>query len=328
MTFPSFVCPRCRGPLTQSGSEYACAPCASRYPIVEGIPDFRVFPDPWIGFEDDRAKGVRVAKMSASLDFEGSVRAYWSITPDTPSHLAERYVQHVVRAQARSREWLDTLSPAKSGPWLELGCGTGDLLAAGRARDARIAGTDIAFRWLVVARRRPELRDGATPLVCCCAEALPFPDGSFARVLALGLLEHCAHPEPVVREAKRVLMRGGDLVLRTVNRYSLLPEPHVRVWGVGFVPRRFADRYVRWRSGLRYQHHRPISSRETRSALRAAGFRDIRVNAARVLEDERATLGAAGRALTPVYSAARRTPLLRHAVTLCAPLLEASATAP
>ena len=326
MSFPPFVCPRCRGVLRREESAYACEPCAARYPIVSGIPDFRVFPDPWISLEDDRAKALRVADLTRELDFESSVRTYWEITPDTPRSLAERYVQHVVGARARSGEWLDTLHAAAPGPWLELGCGTGDLLAEATERAIPVAGIDIALRWLVVARRRPELRDGRVPLVCCCAEALPFADGAFARVAALGLLEHCATPDAVLREAGRVLGHRGDVVLRTVNRYSLLPEPHVQVWGVGFVPRRLADRYVKWRSGLGYLHHRPISRRELRRAFSAAGFSHIRIGAARVLRQERGNLGRVGNALVPLYSAVRRTPFARRLLSWVAPLLEASAT--
>src|SRR5688572_8267012 len=325
---PPFVCPRCRGTLRRATHAYACARCAGEYPIVSGIPDFRVFPDPWIGLDDDRAKAERVESISSDLDFEGAVRAYWEMTPDTPRHLAERYVQHVTGAGRRSREWLDTLPRAVAqGPWLDLGCGTGDLTSAAVVRGIPVVGADIAMRWLVIARKRPELHDDRSSLVCCCAEALPFADGSFARVAALGLLEHCSDPMLVLREALRVLAPGGDLMLRTVNRFSLLSEPHVRVWGVGFVPRRLADRYVRWRAGIGYRHHRPLSSRELRRAMRKAGFRGAQVGAARVLNEERAALGRIGASLTPVYSMLRRAPVLRRALSWVAPLLEASATA-
>ncbi len=329
MTQMEFVCPRCRGPLQQSPEAYSCRRCPAEYPIVCGIPDFRVFPDPWIDFEGDRAKARRIEGITRDLDFEASVRAYWEITPDTPRSLADRYVQHVIGAFARSKQWLESLpAPAGNGQrWLELGCGTGDLLAAAVHRSVPIIGIDIAMRWLVIARRRPELRDARVPLVCCCAEALPFSEGTFSRVTALGLLEHCADPVAVFREARRVLAPPGDIALRTVNRFSLLPEPHVQVWGVGMVPRRYADRYVRFRTGMRYQHHRPNSVRELRRALRSAGFHRVRVEAARVLDEERGNLGRVGNSFVPVYAALRRTPLARRGLAWVAPLLEAFARA-
>jgi uncharacterized protein YbaR (Trm112 family) len=194
------VCPRCRGHVTATPASYDCAPCGASYPIVAGIPDFRVAPDPWIGLEDDRAKAMRVAELTRDLGFEQSARAYWTITPETPAALAERFVEHVVQAPRRSREWLEGLRPpGPEGAWLDLGCGTGDLLVALLARGHHAVGIDIALRWLVVARRRPEVRDA--PLICCCAEALPFRDGTFARAAALGLLEHTAQPAPVLPAA-------------------------------------------------------------------------------------------------------------------------------
>lgn len=327
MSWPSYVCPRCRGALRTEQEGFRCPACVAHYPVVAGIPDFRIFPDPWIGLEEDRAKALRVEAAIAGLDFEASVRRYWEMTPETPVALSERYVAHVTGAAARSRQWLAGLPPAAPGRWLELGCGTGDLLAAAPS-EVSIVGTDIALRWLVVARKRPLPRDGRLPLVCCCAEALPFAAGQFARVVGLGLLEHCADPIPVCRESRRVLRPGGDLAVRTVNRFSLLPEPHVDVWGVGFLPRGLADRYVRWRTGRGYRHHRPLSGRELRGAMVAAGFRQVRVGAARALEAEQARLGRWTRRAVPWYDASRRLPVARGALALVAPLLEASGVAP
>jgi SAM-dependent methyltransferase len=325
-----FVCPRCHGELDHRTEGHMCTACAAVYPVVSGIPDFRVAPDPWIDVEQDRAKARRIDAETAGLPFEDTVRAYWRMTPETPDWLADRYVDHVTWAATRSREWLSLVTGRArddgEGTWLELGCGTGDLVAAANGQHAPIIGIDIALRWLVIARKRQELGEEAR-LICCCAEHLPFPPGSFSRVLSLGLLEHCTDPLSVMREAARVLQGDGDTHLRTTNRYTLLREPHVLVWGVGYVPRRYADAYVRLVSGRRYLHHRPLSSRELAKALESAGFVSTHVRAASLLPAERARLGRAGVVLAGPYEALRRAPVGGRALTWVAPLLEADGRA-
>jgi SAM-dependent methyltransferase len=198
------------------------------------------------------------------------------------------------------------------------------VLAAAR-RGLPVIGIDIAFRWLVVARRRLQRAGYVAPLVCCNAEHLPFPSGTFDRVVSLGTLEHCLDAESALEESARVLRPGGAVHLRTVNRYSLLSEPHVGVWGVGFVPRRWADGYVRWRTGQRYEHHRPLSPREVRNGLSAAGFREVRVVPAALLSADRSRVGALA-AVAPLYEAVRLVPGLRRLVSWGVPLLEADAS--
>lgn len=336
--FPPFVCPRCRGSLAETEEVYRCAPCGRLYPIVAGIPDFRVFPDPWIGLEDDRDKARGLRELVADADLEEAVRTYWSITPSTPREAAERYAAHCSRARKRSDEWLELLDGEADGdfqpfaasnrPWLDLGCGTADLAAAAASRGRRVVGVDIALRWLVVALRRREMEDHRVRLVCACAEALPFPDASFDGALSLGLLAHVSDPGAVAFEARRVLAPGAPVALRTVNRFTLLPEPHVGVWGVGFVPRRWADAYVRWRSGHRYEHHRPLSPRELGRVMRAAGFEDVVVEAAPTLEAETRHLSPVARRLVPAYEEARATPGVRHLLRWTAPILEARGRRP
>jgi ubiquinone/menaquinone biosynthesis C-methylase UbiE len=210
--------------------------------------------------------------------------------------------------------------------WLDVGTGTGDLAVVAAERGAQVTGVDVAFRWLVVARRRAALAGVEPRFVCCNAEHLPFPRDAFTRVASLGTVEHCHDSQRVFTEARRVLRRGGDVRLRTVNRFTLLPEPHVGVWGVGFVPRRWADAYVRTLSGQRYEHHQPLSARELRHELQRAGFRNVIVDAAPMLHTDRARLGRlAGAAAW--YERARRAPVVRHAVAWTAPLLEASGVA-
>ncbi len=42
---------------------------------------------------------------------------------------------------------------------------------------------------------------------------LPLPSGHFDHVVMLAVLEHLAKPEPVLREAHRILVPGGSLIL-------------------------------------------------------------------------------------------------------------------
>jgi 2-polyprenyl-3-methyl-5-hydroxy-6-metoxy-1,4-benzoquinol methylase len=307
---------------------YECVRCRSGYPVVLGIPDFRLFPDPWIGFEDDRQKARRLVERSRGASLDAMVHAYWAMTPATSAAQAARFVHHAITAYDRSREWLDRLDaqPAPAGTWLDVGTGTGDLACAAAARGVCVIGVDIAMRWLVVAQRRAQLAGLDVDLVCCNAEHLPFADGAFARVASVGTLEHCVNERPVLAEARRVLARNGDVRLRTVNRFSLMPEPHVGVWGVGFLPRGTADRYVRWRSGSGYAHHRPVSSRELHRGLARAGFRSVRVEAAPLLETERERLGRL-RWVASAYEGSRRLPVGRTALRWLAPILEASGVA-
>jgi hypothetical protein len=46
-------------------------------------------------------------------------------------------------------------------------------------------------------------------------------------------------------ETIRVLTSGGGLLFTTNNRFSILPEPHVRILGFGLVPRRWMEGFAR-----------------------------------------------------------------------------------
>lgn len=54
------------------------------------------------------------------------------------------------------------------------------------------------------------------------ATIMPFKSGTFDSILAGEVLEHLEEPSLLLREGKRVLKKGGTLVLTTPNRQSLL----------------------------------------------------------------------------------------------------------
>jgi len=71
-----------------------------------------------------------------------------------------------------------------------------------------------------------------------------------------------------------VLGSGGVFWFTSPNRFYLFgPEQHVLVWGVGFVPRRWQNAYVKMRKGVEYRGKRLLSRSELVELLQEAGVR-------------------------------------------------------
>jgi hypothetical protein len=66
----------------------------------------------------------------------------------------------------------------------------------------------------------------------------------------------------------------GILFLATPNRFSLSLEPHVRLWGIGFLPRGVARRCVYARRKVNYDIY-TLSARQLRALLTSQGFTAI-----------------------------------------------------
>jgi SAM-dependent methyltransferase len=320
-----YVCPQCRSNLSESPEAYHCLSCRRRYPIVLGIPDFRVFADPYISIEDDYRKARVLAERSAEMTFAELLAHYWAITPGVPGPLINQYVHGALRHRERSRAtWAmirSTDSPTGRSGLLDIGCGTAGFLAAIAPTFSSAVGIDIAFRWLIVARKRlEELQMRNVALVCACAESLPFPDAAFDLVVAEDVLDHTRDQEASVQEGARVLRHGGVLYLTTPNRYSLAPDPHVWVWGVGFLPPPLRDRYVRWRKGIPYGPIRPVSYMALRRLLDSAVLRRCRVVWPDLADLDAQHLSRWQRTQLRLYGLVRTTPGLRHLLRLIGPV--------
>src|SRR5438128_1595427 len=102
-----YCCPRCKAALTSATDAYTCPVCKAHYPIILGIPDFRVFPDPYISIEAGHQKGRRIAERARNSNFQALVEYYWSITPDEPPEMARRFTVQAVAAVERGHHLLD-----------------------------------------------------------------------------------------------------------------------------------------------------------------------------------------------------------------------------
>jgi len=313
-----FCCPQCKGGLDYDGARYHCPACLRGYPLRFGIPDFR------LGEADLEDAGFFAAEAERR-SFEELVRLYYRRKRHSED-LIERRVRGVLALAEKGAENLDeiaALSGGRLGPgagaMLEVGCGAGGSLLAARERFARVVGIDIALDWLVMARRRFAELGLDIPLACAGAEHLPFGSGSFDLILAQDVLEHVSDQDATLREGARALKPGGVFFLSTPNRFSLTPEPHVRVWGVGFLPRGWMERYVRLVKGVPYKQIRLLSARDIRRLLARNGLPDHRVLLPPIPREEARYFSTLQKLEKACYDAGRRTPGLRALLYLIGP---------
>ena len=222
----TFVCPLCRGPLDKTArpEAFACGPCRREYPLHDGIPDFRVFPDPYLGFEEDRDRTAKGPGGAPPLRPARAARVLLETQATSRPWPAGRFIRGALRARPRRGACAlldDGNLPGRieARSVLEIGSGTGALLAVGGALP-RVVGVDIAMRWLHVSRGVPDARPARPPLVCACGGAAASrtgPSTSWYGGHARG------HPGPRrgLAEGSRVLARAGTVLLNTGNRFSL-----------------------------------------------------------------------------------------------------------
>jgi len=142
---------------------------------------------------------------------------------------------------------------------LDVGCGTGVLLAElGRLHPAlSLTGIDPVDEMLDVARTRlPE----SVTLLQGWAEALPFADASFDKVLSCSMFHYSRKPQQVLAEIRRVLAPGGALVLTD--------------WCDDYLSCKLCDLWLRL---FNKAHYRIYSSSELQEQLELAGFAGVKV---------------------------------------------------
>jgi len=328
-----FVCPLCKGSLDADDEGYRCSACQRSYPTVCGIPDFRLESDPYISIDADRKKGLELENATRHRTFEQMLDYYYSTTPDDPSDLAKKWAERSMVDQEIARAYLELGGlygvDAADKSLLDIGCSTGGLLIAASRRygsviGGSVIGVDVAFRWLVVCKARLRGENVRAKLVCANAERLPFPDCSLDVTTAFDVLEHVRDAAQAISEARRVSRPGAKSFFLTNNRYGRLREPHVGVFGVGFLPRARQAPYVaRRRPDLREYKIQLRDAGELTRLFQDAAFSSFSVRPGSLYAPhKRGPLAA--RALA-FYNRVRLLPGLRSLLRWTGPKLEVSA---
>jgi SAM-dependent methyltransferase len=283
-----------------------------------------------VDLESDRRRAVELVAAVPEADVEQSVRWVFGRRAAWSRQQIERRTAQVMGAVARLQDacqgWLG-LAAKQDGPLLDLGCGPGMLLAALPGSRVRL-GVDVCLEWLVVARRLIAASGANAYLAAGHAEALPLPSASIGSLVALDVLEHVGNLEATLREVDRVVAPGGVFAAATPNRFSLAAEPHVFIWGVGWLPRVWQGAYVRWRTGDSYEFTRLLSASEIRRLLRRCTSLQAVIAPGPVPEDEIRRFSGRRRALAKTYNALLSWPAFRSAANWVGPFFHVLARKP
>jgi SAM-dependent methyltransferase len=263
-------CPRCKGQLIRGSDRLTCTACSASYGFVGDIPDLRVPGASWIDQAQDRSQAGQLIAETRGLVYRDMIAWIFAKRSDWDKERIDLRTEQIIAAPERLRleleGWLEPLMKCE-GYFLDVGCGNGTLLAAAASLGRQGIGMDVSMVWLQIAARMIKAYGGQPILAAAMAEALPLADDTVSSVVSLDVIEHVADPGRYLAEINRVTKQGGFLALATPNRFSIAAEPHVLLWGVGFLPRAWQKPYVRWR-GANYECTRLLSPSEVARLMR------------------------------------------------------------
>jgi SAM-dependent methyltransferase len=125
---------------------------------------------------------------------------------------------------------------------LDVGCGTGEMVAKLTERGYEAWGVDLAEPMIAYASRRY----GSGRFRVGDIEKIPFDDSVFDAVVCLGVIEYLVDDEQALKEIRRVLKPGGSAIVSTPSAIS--PLHHMdRVVGVLVEIVRPLYRFVKYR---------------------------------------------------------------------------------
>ena len=307
-----WCCPGCRGQLETTDSALICEICGTVYEVVDDIPDLR-HPSGSPDYAADRDEERRMLD-SKDRSPERLVRSFFAAREvmdgwteaDTETRTRQTLISPA-RLRGELDGWLNDL--LNQSTFLDLGCGLGGLLSAAATAKARGIGIDNRMTVLVVAKRLIESNGGEAVLACARAEAMPLANRSLGGVVMYDVVEHVDNLEQVLAEISRVTAAGGILACSTPNRFSIAPEPHVHLWGVGWLPRRLQAGYVKRVSGRSYEGTRLLSPGELASLVRRHTGFDPRLELPEIPAAEMAVFKGPKKILGRIYNALAHFPL-------------------
>jgi SAM-dependent methyltransferase len=132
--------------------------------------------------------------------------------------------RHFEKMSVASRPWIERVRQILKGneTVLDVGCSTGHVLVGIRDRAARIFGQELSRKEITYCRETHGLDVSDAPL------SERFASESFDYILLIFVLEHIAQPVEFLRELRRLLRPGGQLLIVVPN----VMDPLVQLYDI------------------------------------------------------------------------------------------------
>jgi SAM-dependent methyltransferase len=190
-----YVCPYDHDPLARDGATYACGRCGKSFPIRDGIPDFLAH------------------ELDSLSEEHRQVRDEW--IQDDEHDYGDPY-----RNEVEIPHFLAKLDARDGDLILDAACGKGRIaLRLLRDRRVGLVGLDYSLPALFGFRHRAPA-GSRLQLAKADMAHMPFPDRTFDRIMAIGLLPNVPSDEAadqIVKGLARLLKPGGTAILSVMN---------------------------------------------------------------------------------------------------------------
>tara|TARA_R110002051_G_scaffold146786_2_gene219554 strand:- start:29936 stop:30898 length:963 start_codon:yes stop_codon:yes gene_type:complete len=293
----------CHHDFVSAADNLTCKGCGRRYPLVAEMPDFRVDAPAWIDFDHDRERARHIDAIARKDGLSAAILDVFRNSRQFDEKKSQYRLRQVLAGIEKcDREMTGWLAPLTQNPVFDLGVGPGQFVAAAARSGQVVQGIDVSLEWLVVAKHWARSFGVEPVLAGALAEQLPLKDGAIGSVVSYDVIEHVGDQNRYASEIGRVLAPGGTVAMVTPNRYSLSPEPHAHVWGVGYLPVRWQSDWVKLMSGREYTYCRLLSTGEIRRLFQNNAGIELDIEFPRISEEEIAQFSSRKTKLARIYN--------------------------
>jgi len=146
---------------------------------------------------------------------------------------------------------------------LDIGCSVGIISQVLASAGGNVTGIDIDLHALQTAQTE---NSTATTLVLGDAGAAPFSNESFDIIICSQVYEHTPSLPLLIQEIQRLLKPTGVCFFSGPNRWAIMEE-HYHLPFLSWLPKQWADFYVRWSGRAQEYYEHPTSAIKLRKAF-------------------------------------------------------------
>lgn len=193
-------CPLCLSHLKKINHTLICSKSKHRFEIEQGIPILLDFPN------------LHTHSQNQQAHFEKTMQKRTIDSLTNMKHWKTRYLERFVH----------NFKKIKNKTVIEIGTG-GGYMAFGLAKlGAKVIACDITITNLITLKGFAKTLglENNLSFVCCSADQLPFKNNVFDYFAINAVLEHIPEEKKAINEIKRMLRKGGGLMISVPIKYK------------------------------------------------------------------------------------------------------------